>query len=71
MEPDQLRNVAVTFSGRVHDTVTTQQGVQGDGRPPAGVWGDPRSLPSFSSAVADGMNMVTEELRQQNARRSS
>jgi hypothetical protein len=69
METDQLRNVAVTISGRIYGSVTTQQGnavlLLGPGeRYPGGQGaGSPDHFPPFSSAVCDGMNMVTEELR--------
>src|SRR5438045_2035864 len=76
METDQLRNAVVTISGRIYGSVTTQQGMQfscrGLGKAIRGQGArSPDHFPLFSSAVADGMNMVTEELHQQNARRAS
>ncbi len=35
---------------------TFLQGVQGDRSPPAGVWGVPSSLPSYSFASAEGIS---------------
>src|SRR6266513_1952121 len=35
---------------------------RGDAVPSAGVWGAPRSFPSFSFAAAGGINQVSEEL---------
>ena len=49
-------SIAISYILSLNKTaVTVEQGVQGDGSPPAGVWGVPSSIPSFSLAAAGGM----------------